>query len=427
MIDVDILMISILLVLTIIVCIIVYLNRSVPQEKTKTVVVVPKPISVIPPINKDLNPIVVIPGLGGTNLDYTLDNTFVSSLNGKVCSKEVLDNLEEIQPSLWINPLGLLLKKDCFLDMLKPVYDKENKTLENLQGLNVFPSEKYIGDPHSSICLGYLLNSDKCYPLTEYSKNFVNFFIGKGYTPGYNLFIPGYDFRLVPYKEHMTKYFNSIQNLIEKIYDVTGRKIHLIGHSLGTMLANMFLNKMKKSWKKCYIADFIPISPSYDGAPKSLRTCLSGYDFGLPAWIQVTNNDFAFPQRNMAGLAATIPLLPEMYGEVNTKKENFPGNGVAVATLMSGKEVVYNVNDYKNGIVGLIRHLSKDVNEYTGNPEYTKYLDTLTDIMIPIAKEKEKYAYSDPNVKVYQIIVQPVSTEVGYLYDVSKGFRKSVV
>lgn len=362
-------------------------------------------------MQNNLSPLIVLPGLAGTNLSFSLDSNFNQpSCNG-------ISILQKIQPELWINPLGLLLKKECFLTLLRPVYNEENKTLENLPGLNVFPKGSYFGDPLSSICLAYVLNSpNKCYPFTDYSKNFVQYFTNKGYKAGYDLFIAGYDFRLVPYEKHGEKYFNDLRILIEKTRITTGKRIHLIGHSLGTLLGNMFLNKMAKEWKNYYIEDFISISPSYDGAPKALRSALSGYNFGLPDAIKVANNDFTFAERSMAGLAVTIPLLPGMYGEIKCENKNKykEGNGIAVTLLFPDKKKVYNVNNYKGGTIEMIKDITKDVGE---NTENTKYLDVLTKIMKPIAKERKKYAYSDPGVKVYQLIARPVTTEVSYLYD----------
>ncbi len=408
-----------ILFLIISVVVFIYLLSSDNPRKKKEKVENAPPEETPPPINKDLNPMIVIPGLGGTNLDYTIDENF----NSTACDVDALNSLKEVQKSLWINPLGLLLQKQCFVNMLKPVYIKEDKTLTNLPGLKIFPNEKYVGDPTSSICLAYLFNSNKCYPLTNYSKNFVNFFTGKGYSVGYNLFIPGYDFRLVPYKNYADEYFNLLKDLIEKTFQNTGKKIHLLGHSLGTLLGNMFLNKMKDCWKKQYIKDFISISPSYDGGPKSLRTALSGYNFGLPDFIKVSNFDFTCAERNMAGLAATIPLLPEMYGAIDCEKGSISGNGEALVLLFGGKKVIYNVNNYKNGIIDLLRAVIRDVDAYMGNTESTRYLDNLVEIIESISGEKRKYAYKDPKVKVYQIIAQPVSTESGYMYDVSKAFK----
>ena len=72
------------------------------------------------------------------------------------------------------------------------------------------------------------------------------------------------------------------------------KKINLVGHSLGTSLINIFLNKMKQSWKDKHIERFISISPSYDGGPKSFRTALSGYNFGLPDFFKIVNFDCFF-------------------------------------------------------------------------------------------------------------------------------------
>jgi len=411
----DSVIIAVSLTIVIIACLVVYFISKKDKKDTNNLVqnkVIKKDDENIQ-INKDLNPIIVLPGLGGTNLDYNINP---DNFSNPACNISSLNALNKIQSSLWINPVGLLTQKTCFLEMLKPVYNKEKGTLENLPGLTVFPKEKYLGDPLSSICLAYLFNSKtKCYPATDYSKNFVNFFTEKGYTSGYNLFIPGYDFRLVPYKNYAKKYFKSIKELIENTYNITGKKIFLIGHSLGTLLGNMFLNKMKQIWKDKYINSFISISPSYDGAPKSLRTALSGYNFGLPNFIRTTNNDFVYPERYMAGLAATIPLLPKMYGPVNCKSQ---GNGEVVTLLKeNGEKIIYNVNDYSNGILGVIRSLAKE----TKTPD----LYDFADITETISKKRKKYAYGDPNVKVYQIIVKDIPTETSYIYDLGKkGFNE---
>lgn len=400
-------------------------DNNVKPSITVSPIPIPKPEI---PIDYSVGPIIVIPGLGGTNLDFSIDETF----NTPTCNNNNLDTLNKIQPGLWVNPAGLLLQKTCYLDMLQPVYNRSDETLNNLPGLRVFPNQEYIGDPTSSICLGYILNSDTCYSLTDYSKNFVDYFTEKGYRAGYNLFIPGYDFRLVPYREYADIYFDSLKNLVETVYQKTAKRIHLIGHSLGTLLGNMFLNKMSNRWKDKYIEDFIPISPSYDGAPKSLRTVLSGFNFGLPDIIDVKNNEFKYAQRNIAGLAATIPLLAGMYGEVNNcdnTLDNYEGTGEAVALYFPNTDTTksYNVNDYRDGIMGVIRAITRDVNKYTGDTASTKYLDTLTEIMQPIAEEKLRYAYNDPGVKVYQIIVEPISTEISYLYDVSQAFNQDPI
>lgn len=366
-----------------------------------------------------LEPLIVIPGLAGTNLDFSLNANF----NEPSCNVKALNALQQIQPGLWVNPVGLLLQKECILELMRPRYNEVDNSLNNLPGLNVFPKGTYFGDPLSSICLAYILKTTtKCYPFTNYSKNFVEYFINKGYKSGYDLFITGYDFRLVPFKEYGEKFFSDLQMLIETTRQKTGKRIHLVGHSLGTLLGNMFLNKMSKKWKKIYIKDFISISPSYDGAPKALRSALSGYNFGLPDFIKVANNDFTFAERSMAGLAATIPLLPGMYGEIKCDSKYKKGDGTAVTILfgtdVNNKEKIYNVNNYEGGTIEMIKDITQDVNKYNNNnTENTKYLDVLTKIMKPIAKERKKYAYSDPGVQVYQLIARPVTTEVSYLYD----------
>lgn len=368
------------------------------------------PVIPEPPISLNRQPMVVIPGLAGTNLDFTIDDNF----NVPVCDNQEINKLIEIQPSLWANILGFISQKPCFLRMLKPVYDPIGKTLKNLDGLKTSVHGSYFGDPLSAICIAYVLKSILCYPETDYSRNFVDFFTKVGYQSGEDLFITGYDFRLVPYEPYLSIYFSELQKLIENTYISTRQKINLVGHSLGTSLANIFLNKMDSDWKDKYIEKFISISPAYDGAPKSLRTVISGFNFGFPDIIRITDRDIQDTERTLAGLMNEIPLLPEMYGQVNSQSE---GNGDAVILIRDGVSRLYNVNNYSDGIIGLIRDVANESGE--------EDLNLTADILSDIANERISYGYTDPGVRVYQMAVQPIATESGpYAYDLSRnGFN----
>ena len=394
---------------------------------------------------KKRNPIVICPGVGCTNLDYTFNNNKKCDCKLPECNNVFGKLIKSQSGSLWINIIGLLLNRPCALAITKPNYDKKTQTLTNINGLEVTIHGSFPGDVYSCKYLAYIPDSNIGMPETNYADNFVKYFETYGYKNGVDMFAVGYDFRLVPFKQYQSDYFKIFKKVVEKAYYKANphrkhgdlcvkndagvktprpkktKKVHVLGHSLGGSLMTIFLNKMKSSWKKKYIASYIADCPALDGGPKSLRTILSGYNFGFPIKIAGPNAEWAPSERNMAGILASIPLKPEMYGYLADPNDQYQaGNGLAVIleNIANKTSKSYNVNDYKNGIVGLIRDVAKDTK--------TPGLETSADILEEMVHEREKYGYSDPGVRVNLLVVNTLSTESGaYTYDMSGSGLKT--
>lgn len=371
------------------------------------------------------NPIIICPGLGGTSLDFELDDTLKSTF----CNGYFVDDKDNIGNTLWLNALGLAdpTTRPCLLTLMKPIYDSCTDKLTNTPGLTTKVHGPEVGNILNSKCLDYIDNTDNCFILTNYADNLIKFLSTRGYTPNVDLLTLGYDFRLVPYKQYLQDYFNVYRDRIEELFNLTSKRIHLIAHSLGCLITNMFLNIQSQKWKNKYIKSFIPISPAYDGGPKALRAVLSGDNFDLNPTTFGSDLEYRDAERTIAGIAATIPLNPEVYVDglavtlynafdIPTEKcklndENRSDRQIKKVTVTEA--INYNVRDYKDGIMGILRSIAKKAND----PE----LYETANLVKSISKYKIKYGWSDPKVKVNQLMITTRPTEAGaYTYDLSK-------
>lgn len=406
------------------------LEGGLPNGQTRTDLFLANEVYVKSIKRTKLSPIVICPGLGGTCLDFQLDE----SIQLSQCTGPLNDILLKYEKILWLNPIGLSLQRDCFLTLLKPIYNKLTQTLMNITGLNTSVHGTEPGDILACKCLSYILKTTICFPETNYARNFINFFVAAGYVSNQNLYTVGYDFRLVPYPNYLELYILILKQVIESAYmNNQQQKVYLIGHSLGCSLTNIFLNLQTQTWKDTYIAGFIPISPAYDGGPKALRTCLSGDNFGLPTAIFGQNIDYRSAERTMAGVIATIPLHSQMYSgkklsdgtaailyttyqptiiDVCSKIKCVPHINLSAVYLQSCQN--YNVNDFKYGIIGILKALAKDLHQ----PE----LRTTARILKKIQHQRQKYGWTDPHVTVNQLMVTNLPTEGGaYAYNLSEN------
>ena len=95
-----------------------------------------------------------------------------------------------------------------------------------------------------------------------------------GYVPGSTLFGVNYDFRTIT--KTIDNLCVSLTNAIEKYVIMNKKRAIIMGHGLGSCVANYFLVSKSQEWKDAYIESFITISGAFGGCPKALRVLLSG-------------------------------------------------------------------------------------------------------------------------------------------------------
>lgn len=270
-------------------------------------------------INRD--PIVFIPGLGGTQLEN-------SETNWKAFPN--CNFLQKLEGLLWAsnNPFP---GSRCFIDLIANEYDKDNNILKTNRNIKINVKGK-SGNTKSTGCLNDTFPN--CLAgIGIYAKYFFKSLNKIGYKDTIDLFSAGYDFRLVPFgnvldyntyedeNNHIGKYFLELKSIIEKAFNINNKKVVLICHSTGCILISLFINIFRKFskegliedyWVDKYIKNTIFIAPPFDGSPYALKSILSGDSFNLP----IGNNQYKKRSaRYFASLIFNIPLLKESYYE----------------------------------------------------------------------------------------------------------------
>jgi hypothetical protein len=118
----------------------------------------------------------------------------------------------------------------------------------------------------------------------------INAFKKKGYTDK-NLKASPYDWRVSPDElEKRDKYFTKTMHMVEKLYKDNGNiPVIVIGHSMGCKCSHYFLNFLAKTkgqaWIDKHIHTYMPIGAPHLGAPKALRSSISGDKMSLDTFL----------------------------------------------------------------------------------------------------------------------------------------------
>ncbi|TPP56027.1 Phosphatidylcholine-sterol acyltransferase (Lecithin-cholesterol acyltransferase)/ Phospholipase A [Fasciola gigantica] len=165
------------------------------------------------------------------------------------------------------------------------------------------------------------------------------------YVSGRTLRGAPYDFRKDPYENET--FVSKMKNLVEETYrNAGGRRIVLLGHSLGALYGLHFLRGVSDEWKKKYINTFLSVSGPLGGSVKAMLSESFGNNFGIPLRSPL---DFRPIARSMT---TTAFLLPD--------ERIWP----ASVPLMITPTRNYSSNDYE--------HFFRDMNYTIG---YQMYLD----------------------------------------------------
>jgi lysophospholipase III len=198
-----------------------------------------------------------------------------------------------------------------------------------------------------------------------------------GYKHGTTLFGAPYDFRKICSEDVLYEFCGSLANLIQQSVQNNGKKAIILGHDLGSPLANYFLTKSSKEWKDQYIQSFISVSGAFGGCPKALRTLLSG--------VKVSNSKERTLLRkigaNFSGIQWMLPC-PAVYGDV---------------PLVSHKYINYSAKDIPKLL------------------EMAGY-DEAKDIYENIVQSVQQQSLQAPHVPVYVFGGDKIPTESNYNY-----------
>ncbi|KAA6382568.1 MAG: putative phosphatidylcholine-sterol O-acyltransferase [Streblomastix strix] len=237
--------------------------------------------------NKNLSPLVIVPGLGQSRLEYRFRNEGPSA---------------PFRP-IWLEKDLIEQNKSLYLDDLKIFYNPETDEYSSSDHVEVRPQE-YGGVNGFTIL-------DPKYPETDRFITLVKNLENIGYSVGTSLFGAPYDFRITgPTNAKKFNVFADLQKLIEKAYEMNNRKkVFVFGHSYGCVLTKHFLSTyVSQQWKKQYIDSFISVNGPYGGVAEGLAFIASYRKWVVPG-ISVEES------YNSAKFSAPIQwLLPNKYG-----------------------------------------------------------------------------------------------------------------
>eukprot|EP00742_Colponemidia_sp_Colp-10_P004822 GILJ01005147.1.p1 GENE.GILJ01005147.1~~GILJ01005147.1.p1 ORF type:complete len:516 (+),score=87.81 GILJ01005147.1:492-2039(+) len=199
-------------------------------------------------------PVVLVPGVGGTILNFR-------------------DNNLQTSGRLWVTMRGqdqlfsqyLWGKYDKDLDVMKPYYDHVEVTI---------PTENFGLAAISN------LDPDADWPVSTYTAYFerlINRLKTFGYVPGKTLFAAPYDWRQ---SNACEENLHRLRTAIETAFNATQKKVSLISHSMGGLLVRSYLHKYNDEFNR-YVEQWATVATPFQGAGgKVLNEFLTGYNLG---------------------------------------------------------------------------------------------------------------------------------------------------
>ncbi|OAF65975.1 hypothetical protein A3Q56_06304 [Intoshia linei] len=146
-----------------------------------------------------------------------------------------------------------------------------------------------------------------------------------GYVDGKSLHGAPYDFR----EAQDEKFYIKVKNLIEITYKRNkNKKVVIIAHSYGGLIANIFLNKQRIAWKNHYLHVLFTISTPWTGSVKTVIGLMKGLNFGVP-WTRP--NEWKDLLRSYQSAISLLPSQKNWKSKqpfILTKDKNFTNNDI---------------------------------------------------------------------------------------------------
>ncbi|KAL3910450.1 MAG: hypothetical protein SGARI_002120, partial [Bacillariaceae sp.] len=115
-----------------------------------------------------------------------------------------------------------------------------------------------------------------------------------GYTKDVDLNAAPYDWR-IPYREleERDSYFTNVKKTVEDMYERNDKTpIVLLCHSMGAKVGEYFLRWVYQNdpiWTETYVHTYFPVGGAHLGAPKALRSMLTGDRMGLDTFLSLSD------------------------------------------------------------------------------------------------------------------------------------------
>jgi lysophospholipase III len=221
------------------------------------------------------NPIVLVPGLGGSALQLKLHHK--EKLPHWYCTKKInwflaWLHLDELLPGV----------SDCFANNMQMSFNPASGVFSNAEGVETRPADfgGIKGVDYLDRAAGIPV------PLTGYYATIIKALEKTGYTVGVDLYGAPYDWRVHTASldsnvdSDGTTWMAKVKDLIATAHKNTGKKVNLVTHSMGGPTMLYFLNH-NPEFANEHVANFVPIAAPWMGAAKAIVALLYGDNFGI--------------------------------------------------------------------------------------------------------------------------------------------------
>ncbi|XP_019423651.1 PREDICTED: lecithin-cholesterol acyltransferase-like 4 [Lupinus angustifolius] len=246
-----------------------------------------------PYVNHDLNPVLLVPGIGGSMLN-------------------AVDDQNGTEERVWVRFLSAEYKLKT---KLWSRYDPSTGKTESLD-----PNTRItVPEDRNGLYALDILDPDLLigYESVYYFHDLIIQMLKWGYQEGKTLFGFGYDFRQ---SNRLQETMDRLAAKLESVYNAAGgKKIDIISHSMGGLLVKCFMGLHSDIFEK-YVKNWIAICAPFQGAPGMVNsTLLNGMSF-VEGWEQ----NFFISKWSMHQLLIECPSLYELMGSPNFNWQHIP-------------------------------------------------------------------------------------------------------
>lgn len=216
----------------------------------------------------ELSPVVIVPGISSNQLEARLNKPSTVSPDCRKTSDWY---------RLWLDVVALLNHTDCWADNIRLLYNEEHDVLSNNVGV-----ETRVPDFGATASLEEIDPSLPSHASAVF-RNMVIQLVAAGHVVNKTLRGAPYDFRYAPSSPVGAEFIQDLRQLIEDTSRTNGNKpVNLISHSMGCLQVLYLLQHQPSSWKRQFVAKWIPISGAFAGAAAIVRVLASGDNGTLP-------------------------------------------------------------------------------------------------------------------------------------------------
>lgn len=268
------------------------------------------------------NPVIFIPGDGGSQLEAKLNKT---SRVHYIC------DLVSDWYDIWLN-IHLLapIAFDCLIDNMKLHYNATTRTTHNTEGVQIRATN--FGSLDSVAYLDIFK-----IPQTDYFENIIaTLELNNRLVRNVNMVGAAFDFRKAP--NELDEFFHNLTNLIEDHYIKNNYKqVTLICHSMGCLNSFYLLNRMTQNWKDVFIKRLIALASPWDGSFKAISAMLYGDNLGIPLLNQEKLHElqssfpslmYLFPKKSTFGEDRILIQTPKVNYTLKNLDDLFNATGM---------------------------------------------------------------------------------------------------